>query len=474
MNSVDSFKEPENQTRVLYEWEIFDPRTGVRKFIDFAFTDAASAHLSWLRYRGGLELKVNPKLLKNGSNTASGTVNTLGKKQALSRSASCIFACLAASDWVAPSEGYQVCTCYADARCLGVARVSVDANMIVTADVMEPVSLPGYQGTTEPKALLIVKHLLLSPTEKLRGLVCSKPSVHMHRVMGRASDSRNDEEWELGPLLGVGGFAVVYCGERAGDRALKTVIKLPSVHQNNCKLLRERDILSKLVASMSSISEIGMSIPRCIAFLEKSSESTTEVIALRLEPIGVPVPKYLRLLEPTAEVFTQLVRYLGPALVRVLRAVHSKGIAHRDVRPTNFLIVPPVDAIEAIVLAGGDILLAPGLMKNVDLGRCNFVLNDWGEAEDNSREESKLNDLKSLVTALRNPINLLDLRQDSTGSQAETWYSGAGVGPYGSAPFPSMAPETACELKQLATSGDYEELEEVLRSATFTDPPPAP
>ena len=77
MSSVDSFKEPENQTRVLYEWEIFDPRTGVRKFIDFAFTDAASAHLSWLRYRGGLELKVNPKLLKNGSNTASGTVSTL-------------------------------------------------------------------------------------------------------------------------------------------------------------------------------------------------------------------------------------------------------------------------------------------------------------------------------------------------------------------------------------------------------------
>jgi len=100
ITKVDT-REPENQTRVVYEWEIFDPRSGDRKYIDFAFTEGACAHYSWLRYRGGLEFKVNPKPLSDGSNMASGTVNTLGQKQALSRSASCIFACIAASDWVA-------------------------------------------------------------------------------------------------------------------------------------------------------------------------------------------------------------------------------------------------------------------------------------------------------------------------------------------------------------------------------------
>jgi hypothetical protein len=72
-------------------------------------TPLASAYLNC----GGLELKVNLKRLSGGSNTAT---NTLGKMLTLSCSASCIFACLTASGWVVPPEGYQACTCYADAR----------------------------------------------------------------------------------------------------------------------------------------------------------------------------------------------------------------------------------------------------------------------------------------------------------------------------------------------------------------------
>ena len=275
-------REPENQTRVVYEWEIFDPRSGDRKYIDFAFTEGACAHLSWLRYRGGLELKVNPKPLSDGSNMASGTVNTLGQKQALSRSASCIFACIAASDWVAQPGGFlQACTCYADARFLAAARVSIDAAMVVTADIMEPVALPGFSNTTESTALRIMKHFLTSPADKLRGLVCLKPFLHMPTVKGLVAGSSKEEEWELGAILGVEGFAVVYVGEEAGGGGLGNVIKLPSIHQNKPKLLKERHILDKLNTSLSG--DIKNCIPKCVSSLERMSDLNREVIALRLE-----------------------------------------------------------------------------------------------------------------------------------------------------------------------------------------------
>ena len=44
--------------------------------------------------------------------------------------------------------------------------MSIDANMIVTADATERVALPVYQESTDPKALRIVKHFLIFPADK--------------------------------------------------------------------------------------------------------------------------------------------------------------------------------------------------------------------------------------------------------------------------------------------------------------------
>ena len=179
----------------------------------------------------------------------------------------------------------------------------------------------------------------------------------------------------------------------------------------------------------------------------------------------MPVPRYLRLTEQTADIFTQLAQLLGPALVRVLRDVHDKGIIHRDVRPTNLLIVPPPVVVAAIVRAGGDILEAPGAMKSINLDDCGFVLNDWGEASFRTEASGKANDLKALVAALGNPFNLLDLSHVSTVKRSPAELAGSK-----SSRLPFMTAELAAKLHDHANCCQYEELESQLLSATFETP----
>jgi len=106
----------------------------------------------------------------------------------------------------------------------------------------------------------------------------------MPTVKGLVAGSSKEEEWELGAILGVGGFAVVYVGEEAREGGLGNVIKLPSIHQNKPKLLKERLILDKLNTSLSG--DIKNCIPKCVSSLERLSDLNREVIALRLQPLS--------------------------------------------------------------------------------------------------------------------------------------------------------------------------------------------
>lgn len=468
----DDSRDSEDRTRVVYEWEINCPRTGNKKVIDFAFTDAACSHLSWLRFRGGIELKKNPSKLSSGKNTGSGTANTLGRRQALSRAATCVYSFLEAVGWVVPVEGFlRAYTCYGDARTFGVARVSVDADLKVGVDVFGPVPLPGFgdESTTDPKTVpRILKHLLTSPRAALRDLISSPPTA-MSTVRGLKEGA--PAAWELGQILGVGGFALVCSGgsfsERGAAQPVTTVIKTATIPQHAHKLQQELDMLRLLQKNLRNDPTALAGVPRCVDVLMAELGGTKEaIVALRLTPLGVPVPKFLRLVDASAGVYTNLVRLIGPALVSILRAAHAANICHRDVRPSNILIVPSSAAVARIIQAHGDPRKGPEAIKSIDLADCTAVLNDWGEAQLCRGDEEKIKDLQYLVVALVYPSNLLDVSSVSVvrGSSVPRLQSASTTG---GRHVPSIATDAVIKLDRLAAEKNYSELMTTLSSAEF-------
>jgi hypothetical protein len=268
----DNSRDSEDRTRVVYEWEINCPCTGNKNYIDFAFTDAACTHLSWLRYRGGIELKKNHPKLSSGENSGSGTANTIGRRQALSRAAMCVYAFLEAAGWKVPSGGFRSYSCYCDARTFAVARVSVDVDLKVLADVYGPISLPGIVDESADPALVprILKHLLTSPTDALRDLLSAPPPTN---PTIRGFKGGAEVEWELGQVLGVGGFALVCCGgsvsESEGVQPVSTVIKTATIPQHTYKLREELEILLLLQKKLANEESCVLTgVPRCVDILE--------------------------------------------------------------------------------------------------------------------------------------------------------------------------------------------------------------
>lgn len=99
---------------------------------------------------------------------------------------------------------------------------------------------------------------------------------------------------------------------------------------------------------------------------------------------------------------------LGHSLLTTLRRAHDKGVAHRDVRVVNVLLVPPAEEMAAVVAAGRD--GAPeamvGALRALTLPACGFMLNDWGNATLTrsltaaDREKRIAGDLNRLVQVL--------------------------------------------------------------------------
>ena len=360
-----------------------------------------------------------------------------------------------------PKSGCRAYCIFADARQFGVARVSVKSDLSITADVFGPVDLMGFHNASDPKAFLVLRHLLTSPMGDLQELISPPPQSASAVVEGRAESTGKVAQWSRGDFLGAGGFAFVSAWGGGEQEALGVldlkVIKTSTLSKFNDKLLHERAVLKKLRAQSTDESFL-QGIPHCLDSLQSDTE-----VALCLSPRGVPVPKYFRFSGYDAEKLTQLVRLLGPAIVLVLRVAHASGIAHGDIRPANMLIVPPPQIAARIAKCRGDVLLECAQIKSIDLTRCRFVLNDWGEAKNgkSTSSELKTSDLADLLSALSSPARLLAVSREST-----NWDSPELVADHGDA-LPSLNPQVLRELQGCASKRDYTKMERLLSNVVF-------
>jgi hypothetical protein len=322
----------------------------------------------------------------------------LGKEQSIMRAAMCVYARWRAQKWEGTHNAY---CCFADCRHLGVSRVRIDSNRKVSFEVFEPIPLPGYDGCTDPKALRIMKYLLTAKEADLEHIM--SPPMEIFEWSGQV---KGDVAcWSLGVYLGAGGFAVVYADRNDASRVIKIVRSSNSNEQHNTKLQTELDIL-KIMREKGGASSISIHLHLHLPVVMDTLSLANNMIALKFSPRGIPVMKYLRAMDDEGTAAGTIYNRLGEAVVDTLQWAHTTAlVAHRDVRAANLLLIPSGEEMARIVAAAGDIVEGAAL-RSIEVAKCAFQLNDWGEAiqlstlDETHRKTCAVSDLKSLAEAL--------------------------------------------------------------------------
>jgi hypothetical protein len=398
--------------RVLYECLITNPYGYRDAILDFALTPPGRCHSNWTEYLGGLEAKTNPRMSSRTRSPLQGAMATDGLKQALSRAALSVMHRWRRSGCTGHHRSY---CCFADACRFGIARVRLEENGKVYAEMCGPMDLPGHNNSRDDTPLRILKFILSATTkEELSELLWSStqlPEEEEASITGRVEvegAGKVDTTWKLGQLIGRGGFGSVYTAiddasvvPSAGG-AYEQVIKvtpmrdsLKSFDNEEKKLRILKDRLSDLVDRCA--------LPRLVGTLTKGDQP----IALKLSPRGVELSRYIRLTNP-AEVcdyraLALVARKVGVALVDTLQRVHEVGIAHGDIRVPNVLLVPRDDELLRHVNGKFRDMDECDALRDIDINDCAILLNDWGNAVqlDGNRDSKVTEDLKMVVNMIR-------------------------------------------------------------------------
>jgi serine/threonine protein kinase len=123
--------------------------------------------------------------------------------------------------------------------------------------------------------------------------------------------------------------------------------------------------------------------------------------SLKLSPLGIPVSSYVKCSSMSA-LPVDLLRLMGPMLIRTLQHAHSLKVAHRDIRRENLLIVLPVHQQSNSISYTRELGGVGKLLNEVKLAECAFYLNDWGEAISEAGKVHFKIDLHELVGTLLN------------------------------------------------------------------------
>lgn len=152
-----------------------------------------------------------------------------------------------------------------------------------------------------------------------RSLDPSAPALHVGRVLA--------ERWEVGDRIGMGGMASVHRGvDRRLGRAVAIKILHPHVAESpeaRTRLAREARAIAQLKhENVIEVYDYSIDDPNCVWLVTELVEGSS----LR----GV-VDRHPKLMPEVAALVVGEV-------VRALRAAHSVGVVHRDVKPDNVLV----------------------------------------------------------------------------------------------------------------------------------------
>jgi hypothetical protein len=390
--------------RIVYEWKINNPLKTDDKYdnaFDFTFIPQDHSFLSWFNYFGGLEAKLREapesESTRDSKSASKGEVENKGMPQALSRAAMCVYERWKDTNF---TGSYQSYCCFADSCKLSLARVILRQDGTaykVTTGIMPMIDLPGYEKCTDTFAIKLLVFLLTSGPEQLSTLI-TPPEPRPLEISGSS--------WQLGHYIGSGGFGIVFCDVQ-GPYVIKTIL----LNELSYKLSDEANILRELAVAKVA----------CVPCVHGECLEDGHVIALKLGPIGIPLEIFVNEILTSDNEILELIRVMGPSLVKTLHEAHLVGIAHNDVRRSNILIIPPENVMGVYVnhfLALREITTELYAFK---FDQLKFYVNDWGNATSNSDPTRYPNDLKMLVSTIFKIQHKIDLTPSSGHSKASVF-----------------------------------------------------